>query len=182
MRARKQELRLVLLLLSCQLVIGCAFPPSRPPRCYSIVTAFIGDFDSAEAGARAAVRRLSEEIHRCGEAKEYNISWKFTIAGAPERAWRALKHIRKDKTSGVAGYEYRPASGTGETYWVDDSAVHQVANEGGTLSDFAKYQKKKNLNVTIQPDSPGPKPGLSVFSYRTLRGSAGSFRLLKANI
>jgi hypothetical protein len=142
MRARKQELRLVLLILSCQLVTGCARSPSRPP-CPGVVNDFVGNFDSAETGARAAVRDLSQKIHRCGEAKEYNISWKFTVAGEPERAWRALRYTREDKISGVAGYEYRPGSGTGETYLVDDSAVDQVANEGGMLSDFAKYQKKK---------------------------------------
>jgi hypothetical protein len=51
--------------------------------------------------------------------------------------------MREDRSSGVAAYEYRPGSGSGETVWVDDSAVDQVAKEGGMLSDFAKYQKKK---------------------------------------
>jgi hypothetical protein len=137
-----QHVTLVFLIVSCQLVIGCARPPWRSP-CPSIVNVSVGSFDSAETGARAAVRRLSQEIHRCGEAKEYNISWKFTIAGEPERAWRALRYTREDKTSGVAGYEYRPGSGTRGSYWVDDSAVDQVAKEGGTLSDFEKYEKKK---------------------------------------
>jgi hypothetical protein len=104
---------------------------------------FVGTFDSAETGARAAVRGLSQEIHRCGQAKIYNIAWKFP-AGEQERGWRALKYVRQDKTSGMVGYEYDPGSGTGEeTYWVDDSAVDRVANEGGALSDFAKYQKPK---------------------------------------
>lgn len=142
MNISQQQLRLVLLILSCQFAIGCPRPPSWPP-CPDVVNRFVGSFDSAETGARAAVRRLSEEIHRCGEAKEYNISWKFTIAGEPERAWRALRYTREDRTSGVAGYEYRPGSGTGETLWVDDTAVDHVAKEGGMLNDFEKYKKKK---------------------------------------
>lgn len=142
MRARKQQLTLVLLIATCQLVIACARPPSPPP-CYSIVNASVGSSDSAETGARAAVRRLSQEIQRCGEAKEYYIQWSWP-GSEQERGWRAIRYFRKDKTSGVAGYEYDPMSGTLQpTYLVDDSAVHQVAKEGGTLSDFAKYQKEK---------------------------------------
>lgn len=103
---------------------------------------FSRTFNSAETGARAAVPRLSQEIHRCSEAKKYSVSWKFP-PGNQERGWRALTYIRKDKTSGVVGYEYEPGSGSGsEIYWVDDSAVDRVAAEGGALSDFARYQKK----------------------------------------
>ena len=51
--------------------------------------------------------------------------------------------MRKETTSGNIGCEYDPGSGTGELYWVDDSTVDRVAAEGGALSDFAKYQKKK---------------------------------------
>jgi hypothetical protein len=101
-------------------------------------------FDSAETGARAAVQRLSQEIHRCGEAEEYDIDWKWP-SSEHERGWRALRYTRKDKTSGNIGYEYDPSSGRRQPiYLVEDSAVDQVAKEGGTLSDFAKYQKKNN--------------------------------------
>jgi hypothetical protein len=54
-----------------------------------------------------------------------------------------LKYTRRDKTSGYAGYEYDPGSGTRGSYWVDDSTVDQVAKEGGTLRDFEKHEKKK---------------------------------------
>jgi len=103
----------------------------------------LGNFDSIESGARAAVRGLSKEIHKCGQAKVYSVSWKFP-AGEQERGWLALKYTRRDKTSGIVGYEYDPDSGTrDETFLVDDSAVDEVAKEGGALSDFAKYEKKK---------------------------------------
>ena len=143
MKARKQELRLVLLILSCQLVITCGRPPGLTT-CRGPVNAHIGNFDSAETGARAAVRSLSQEIHRCGQAEEYNIVW-YWPGGEQERGWRALKYTRKDKTSGSIGYEYDPASGTRDpTYLVDDTAVDRVASEGGLLDNFAKYEKKKN--------------------------------------
>jgi hypothetical protein len=106
------------------------------------VNVHLESFDSAETGARAAVRRLSQEIHRCGKAEEYDIVWKWP-GSEHERGWRALKYMRKDKTSGNIGYEYDPASGTLEpTYLVDDTAVDKVASEGGLLDDFAKYEKK----------------------------------------
>jgi hypothetical protein len=141
MKASQQQLKLVLLILSCQFAIGCGRPPSLTT-CRGPVNVHIGSFDSAETGARAAVRRLSQEIHRCREAEEYNIVWKWP-GGEQERGWRALKYMRKEKTSGNIGYEYDPGSGTGELYWVDDSTVDRVAAEGGSLRDFAKYQKKK---------------------------------------
>lgn len=139
---REEKLRLVLLILGCQLVIACGRPPSSTT-CRGPVTVYIGSFESEETGARAAVRRLSQEIHRCGEAETYSIEWKWP-GGEQERGWRALKYIRKDKTSGDVAYEYDPHSGIfGETYWVHDGAVDQVAKEGGVLKDFAKYEKKK---------------------------------------
>jgi len=118
-------------------MISCAphrlFCPER-------VDVSIGKFDSVDSGARAAVRRLAEEIHRCLNAKEYSISWTFPT-GPAERPYRALIYSRKDDTSGFVGYEYDPESGPGDSYLVDDSAVDRVASEGGVLSDFAKYQK-----------------------------------------
>jgi len=138
MRRIRQKVTLVLLMLTCQLAISCGHS------CRTIVEYSLGSFDSAETGARAAVPRLSQEIHRCSEAKRYSVSWKIP-PGEHEIGWRALIYVRKDKTSGVVGYEYDPGSGFGsETYWVEDSAVDQVAKEGGTLSDFAKYQKRKS--------------------------------------
>jgi hypothetical protein len=138
-RPRKHELKLVLFLLSCQLLITCGRPASRP-LCYKNVYASVGRFDSAETGARAAVQRLSQEIHRCPVAEEYYVEWNFP----EERGWRAVKYTRQDNKSGVAGYEYDPSSGRRQPiYLVEDSAVDQVAKEGGTLDDFAKYQKNE---------------------------------------
>lgn len=142
MRAIRRKFTVVLLMLSCQLVISCTRPPSLTT-CRGPVYVHLESFDSAGTGARAAVRRLSQEIHRCGEAEEYYIEWKWP-GSEQERGWRALKYMRKDKASGSIGYEYDPASGTLEpTYLVDDTAVHKVASEGGLLDDFAKYEKKK---------------------------------------
>ena len=136
MTAMTRQFTLVLL-ISCQLAISCTHT------CPTIVLDSVGTFDSEEAGARAAVPRLSQAIHRCSEAKKYSVGWRIP-PGGNEIGWRALIYDRKDKTSGVVGYEFDPASGIGsKSYWVDDSAVDQVAREGGTLSDFAKYSKGK---------------------------------------
>lgn len=136
MRAMTRQFTLVLL-ISCQLAISCTHT------CPIIVMDSVGTFDSEEAGARAAVPRLSQAIHRCSEARSYSVGWRLP-PGEHEIGWRALIYDRKDKTSGVVGYEYDPGSGSGsKVYWVDDSAVDQVAREGGTLSDFAKYSKGK---------------------------------------
>jgi hypothetical protein len=142
MAAHKRQLSLVFLIVLLQLLLSCGRPPSARP-CVSPIYDSLGSFDSAEAGACAAVRKLSEEIHRCSETKEYDISWNYP-ATEKDRGYRALKYSREDKTSGVIGYEYDPHSGTLEpTYWVEDSAVDSVAKVGGALEDFAKYQKKK---------------------------------------
>jgi len=139
----QQQLTVVFLMISSQLVIACGHPPSSR-LCVANINVDIGNFDSVETGARAGVRALSQEIHRCAEAKEYSISWNYP-GNEQERGWRALKYIRKDQVSGIIGYEYDPSSGTREpTYLVDDKAVHEVAKEGGTLNDFAKYQKKQS--------------------------------------
>ena len=132
---------------SIGVVMSTLHVPSRCMTCHSVPPCnacySLGSFDSAEAGARAAVRKLSEEIHRCSETKEYDISWNYP-ATEKDRGYRALKYSREDKTSGVIGYEYDPHSGTLEpTYWVEDRAVDSVANVGGDLEDFPKYQKKK---------------------------------------
>ena len=136
MRAMTRQFTLVLL-ISCQLAISCM------PRCRTIVVDSVGTFESEEAGARVAVPRLAQAIHRCSKASRYSVGWRIP-PGGHEIGWRALVYDRKDKTSGVVGYEYDPGSGSGsKVYWVDDSAVDQVAREGGTLSDFAKYSKGK---------------------------------------
>ena len=141
-RVHRQQLTLMMLMLCCQLLIACG-RPSGLTTCRGPIYVHLESFDSAETGARAAVQRLSQEIHRCPEVHEYYIEWRWP-GSEQDRGWRAVKYTREDKTSGNIGYEYDPSSGTREpTYLVEDSAVDQVAKEAGTLSDFAKYQIEK---------------------------------------
>jgi hypothetical protein len=144
--------KLTFLSLICLSMTSCAagvrlYCPNR-------IGASIGKYDSVDSGARAAVRRLAKEIHKCPKVKQYSIAWSFPT-GPDERPYRALIYSRKDDTSGYVGYEYDPGSGTGETYLVDDSAVDRVASEGGALSDFAKYQKPKEGTGKSTPEGRG---------------------------
>src|SRR5829696_2719917 len=110
----QQQLTVVFLMSSSQLVIACGHPPSSR-LCVTDINVDIGNFDSAETGARAGVRALSQEIHRCAEAKEYSISWNYP-GNEQERGWRALKYIRKDQVSGIIGYSNGSAYVTGSTH------------------------------------------------------------------
>ncbi len=94
-----------------------------------------------DAGARAAMHRLSDEIRRCPKAIDYGIEWRFP-GNAQERGWLKLKYHREDSSSGRFGYEYDPDSGVREpVYLVSDESVHKVAQAGGVPEDFEKYQK-----------------------------------------
>jgi len=111
--------------------------------CPDTVQAFSGHFDSMNTGSRASIKRLSAEIGNCPQAKKYSVSWRVDL-GPNERGWRAVKYEREDKTSGYVGYEFDPGSGFGrDIYLVDDDAIQKVAQEAGSLEDFAKYAKTK---------------------------------------
>ena len=109
--------------------------------CPDTIQVFGGHFDSMDGGSRASIKRLSAEIRKCPEAKKYSVSWRVDL-GPHERGWRAVQYHRRDKTSGFVGYEFDPGSGFGqEIYLVHDDAVQKVAEEAGSLEDFAKYDK-----------------------------------------
>ena len=136
MKNKRQIVTLAVLILGWQFTICCT-------PCPTILMDYVGTLDSENAGARAAVLRLSKAVHRCAEARRYSVGWRIPPA-EHEIGWRALVYDRRDKTSGVIGYEYDPDSGTqGETYLIDDTAIDQVAKEGGVLKDFARYSKGK---------------------------------------
>jgi hypothetical protein len=151
MKTSQLPLKLTVLFLICLSMTSCG-----PHRlfCSERVFVSIGKFDSLDNGARAAVRRLSEEIHRCPKAKEYDISWNY-VSDPQDRGWRSLKYYRQDDASGLIGYEHDPGSGPRGTYLVDDSAVDRVANEGGVLSDFEKYEKPKEGTGQCMPEDRG---------------------------
>lgn len=144
--------KLTLLFLICLSMTSCAGRVRL--YCPNMIGASIGKYDSVDSGARAAVRRLAEEIQKCPKARHYSIAWSLPTA-PDERPHRALNYSRKDDTSGYVGYEYDPGSGTGETFLVDDSAVDRVASEGGVLADFAKYQQPKEGTGKSTPEGRG---------------------------
>lgn len=124
-----------ILLFPLLTISSCAF------FCSNELDVFLGQFDSMDVGSRASIKRLSEEIRRCPEAKKYSVSWKVAL-GEQERGWRAVMYERQDKTTGRVGYEYDPDSGfRGDVYIVGDDAVHSVAQGAGALEDFVKYHR-----------------------------------------
>ena len=137
MFCRLRVLPPILTLLALCTMGGCAL------FCRETEKVSIGQFDSANDGARAATQKLSQLTQRCPKTKRYSVSWRYS-ARPQERGWRALKYERVDASSGWIGYEVDPESGIrGDAYLVDDTAVRQVAQEGGTLENFAKYSKRK---------------------------------------
>ncbi len=126
-KVHRQEVTLVLLILSCQLLISCGRPPGLTT-CRGPVFVRLQSFDSAETGARAAVQRLSQEIHRCGEAEKYDIDWKWP-SSEQERGWRALRYTRKTKR--------QDTSATNTT-----RVAVPVKRIGSTIALLTKWQKR----------------------------------------
>jgi hypothetical protein len=131
--------------ISCSLLAACILTvtllmAASAYVCTREMTEHIGEFDSKEAGVRAAIPKLAAETRRCPEAETYRI-----IFVAPEiHPWhqgidrRSLFYHRQSMT---IGYEADVFSGyVGKTYVVDDAAIQSVAQKRGTLDDFAEYE------------------------------------------
>ncbi|MEW6209296.1 MAG: hypothetical protein AB1631_13070 [Acidobacteriota bacterium] len=98
----------------------------------------IGDFESREAGLRAAIPHLAAEIRRCPEAELYRIVWRSSdTEGHKDVDQRALLYARKAK---AIGYEHDVFSGiSGKAYIVAEAAIKAVAEKRGSLEDFSEY-------------------------------------------
>lgn len=131
--------------IACSLLAACIlaatlFIGATACVCAEEMTEFTGEFDSKEAGVRAAIPKLAAETRRCPEAETYRI-----IFVAPDTdPWhkgidrRSLFYHRPSMT---IGYEADVFSGyVGKTYVVDDAAIQSVARKNGTLEDFAEYE------------------------------------------
>ena len=100
----------------------------------------IGNFESKDAGLRAAIPHLAAEIRRCPEAELYRIVWSSPdTEGYQHVDRRALLYVRKAK---AIGYEHDVFSGiAGKAYIVDETAIKAVAERGGSLEDFSEYDQ-----------------------------------------
>ncbi|HKV37940.1 MAG TPA: hypothetical protein VJX67_01915 [Blastocatellia bacterium] len=106
----------------------------------------IGEFQSKDAGIRAAIKRLAVETQKCPETKSYQITWVGPSDENPSEmtshGWRALVYWWNGRSRMLLGYEHDFQSGTsGRIYAVDRAAIRAVADKGGTLSDFDKYDQ-----------------------------------------
>lgn len=108
-------------------------------RCPREIDLSIGAVESKEAGLRAAIQRLAAEIQLCPQAEIYRITWSNPTP-YEQSAYGALIFHRP---AGALGYEHDTYSGiSGLRYIVDDAAIKTVAEQGGTLEDFARYAKQ----------------------------------------
>ena len=96
----------------------------------------IGEFESKQAALPSAIRALSAEISKCPEAKQYYVSWIASDSNMRE----AIMYLRESKW---LGYEQDCYSGfSDDPYNVDDAAIREVAEKGGTLEDFKEYDHR----------------------------------------
>lgn len=104
--------------------------------CSDEVDVSISGISTMEEGNRASIKKLSNEIRRCPSANKYRVFWKVTVNGQ-EVSRRAALY---ERNIGV-GYEDDPYSGfSSKVYPVDDSAIHAIAQKGGTFDDFVDKQ------------------------------------------
>ena len=137
-KRRKRKIILASILLVVGVAIGWWLF-----RCYGLnaVSVHIGKFDSKDAGLRAAIPELAREIRMCPWSKEYRVIWEGPDPEDQTVRMRALLYNRKWKSF---GYEHDVFSGiSGQIYKVDEAAIKAVAEKGGTLEDFAAYDKSQ---------------------------------------
>lgn len=109
-------------------------------RCPTEIDINIGRFDTADAGLRASIPELASAVQRCPKTELYRIIW-IGPGENGEPLQRSTLYYRKNS---AIGHEQDAFSGASERgYIVDDAAIQAVANKGGTLSDFAEYDKNR---------------------------------------
>jgi hypothetical protein len=116
---------------------GCGCPDEE-------VYVRIGDFDSRDAALRAAIPKLATEIRKCPRVKTYRIV--FTSPGIYAVDRHALLYSRRNGPQARIGYEDDVFSGISPDfgpYTVDDTVVAAVAEKGGSLEDFAQFDRTR---------------------------------------
>ena len=102
----------------------------------------IGEFDSRDAAVRAAIPKLAYAIRKCPKVKTYRIV--FTAPGIYATHRHALLYSRRNSPQALIGYEDDVFSGISPDfgpYAVDDAVVLAVSEKGGSLEDFAQYDR-----------------------------------------
>ena len=137
MQERKKKIRPILIGILLVFGITVVFFISRSP---SEITVSIGQFESKDAGLRASIKVLADQVKRCPNSTDYHIIWVGPDPDQNQRVdRRGLWYFRRPKS---LGYEHDISSGiAGRKYIVDDEAIRAVAEQGGTLEDFAEYDQ-----------------------------------------
>ena len=120
-------------LISLGGIVGCS-------RCGSEVETLIGPCPSREVGIRSSIKKLAAEVRRCPQARLYRVIWRSPNPNNNQAMERQA--ILYDREHMSLGYEYDIYSGiAGKAYTVGDDAIQKVAEEGGSLEDFAAYDQ-----------------------------------------
>ncbi|HKV37931.1 MAG TPA: hypothetical protein VJX67_01870 [Blastocatellia bacterium] len=101
----------------------------------------IGPFQSWDAGMRAGVKRLAAEIQRCPLTQKYRVEW-TNPSDASHPDWGSLVCAGHDPRRMGLGLENSPGDGIAvRMYIVDRAAIKVVAEKGGAVEDFDKYDQ-----------------------------------------
>ena len=97
---------------------------------------------SKGAAERVCIQRLCEELDEHPDARFFRIHCRLKSGG-----WHSLLYCRREKR---IGYESDVGSGYSESWSdVDETAIHDVANKEGTLTDFG--EPTYPIHVTLPP-------------------------------
>lgn len=119
--------------------LAVSFVIATMPYCSEKQTVYIGNFDSKQAGVRASIPRLAAEIAKCPDARVYRVMWEG-LGNYQGNYRHAVLYERRDNR---IGYEDDSLSSfSDETYIVDEAAIEAVAEQGGKLEDFARYDQR----------------------------------------
>lgn len=128
----------------------------QPEDCSRESISHLGEFGSKEAGLRASIPKLSDQLDRCPGAEVFRVMWvgPGNYQGGQDR--HALLYYRKHNR---IGYEDDFLSGfSEETYYADNNAIRAVAEKGGTIEDFPPRSEIRRTSLTrpTTPQSPFP--------------------------
>lgn len=140
---KKSRRKRKLIIIGILFVLGSVAAALWLFKCYGLfaVSVHIGKFDSKEAGLRAAIPELVREMKVCPWSETYRVIWDGPDPEEQSVRGRSLLYNRKRKR---LGYEQDLHSGiSGKVYLVDEAAIKTVAEQGGTLEDFAAYDQSQ---------------------------------------
>ena|SRR5438093_10165287 len=115
----------ILIVIAIATVSGCSDAPNDERE------AWLRGYTSEDAGARAAIQRLSQELQSDTNKSIYRVHWSSASSG-PSQA--AVLYLRREQ---LIGYESKPYSVHTSTWTnVDIQTVHTLAAKQGRFEDL----------------------------------------------